>query len=256
MSTGNNDIFTSVRRITFDDFKQRALDDNLSNSERIGFPNAYRQGYTREILADILTKLPALSENNKVIVDIGCGCSELTLTTIQFCQQQQHKLVLVDSAEMLSLLPEGPGIEKVPGRFPQNQAFIDKYQNSVDAIIIYSVLQHVILEDNLFNFIDKALELLNTGGMLLLGDIPNISKRKRFFSSPRGIKTHQNFTGRDEIPTVDLFHIEHEKIDDGMEIAILQRYRGFGFETYLLPQHETLPMATRREDILIVRWIL
>ncbi len=255
MSVGNYDGFKSLRRITFDDFKQRALDSSLSDNEKIGFPDTYRQGYTGEIFADILTKLPALSDNNRIILDIGCGCSELAMATIQYCQQQQHKLVLVDSEEMVSLLPEGPDIVKIPGKFPQNQEIFTKYQNSCDVIIIYSVLQHVVLEDNLFNFIDKALELLNIGGMLLLGDIPNISKRKRFFSSPQGIKTHQEFTGRDEIPAVDIFHIEHEKIDDSILMAILQRYRGFGFETYLLPQHDMLPMATRREDILIVKRI-
>jgi 2-polyprenyl-3-methyl-5-hydroxy-6-metoxy-1,4-benzoquinol methylase len=253
VSIENNEILKRLSRVTFEDFKQMALDNALSNSEKIGFPNSYRQDYTQEIFADILTKLPCLSEMNKVILDIGCGCSELAMATIQFCQQQQHRLLLVDSQEMLSLLPDERFIEKIYCKFPENQQIFNKYWNSVDAIIVYSVLQHVVLEDNLFNFIDKALELLNSGGMLLLGDIPNISKRKRFFSSPKGIKTHQEFIGKNEVPEIDIFHIEHEKIDDSILMAILQRYRNFGFETYLIPQYRTLPMATRREDILIVK---
>src|SRR5256885_8167314 len=35
----------------------------------------------------------------------------------------------------------------------------------------------------------------------LIGDIPNVSQRKRFFSSPAGIKFHQEFTGRDRKST-------------------------------------------------------
>jgi hypothetical protein len=36
-------------------------------------------------------------------------------------------------------------------------------------------------------------------------------------------------------------------------IAIPQRYKNFGFETYLLPQDERLPLSNRREDILIIK---
>jgi hypothetical protein len=45
--------------------------------------------------------------------------------------------------------------------------------------------------------------------------------------------------------------VETKKIDDGVVFGILQRYRNFGFDTYLLPQNDNLPIANRREDILI-----
>lgn len=35
----------------------------------------------------------------------------------------------------------------------------------------------------------------------------------------------------------------------------MQRYRTAGYETYLLPQNKNLPMANRREDIIIERRI-
>ena len=35
----------------------------------------------------------------------------------------------------------------------------------------------------------------------------------------------------------------------------MQRYRAAGYETYLLPQNKNLPMANRREDIIIERRI-
>lgn len=247
------DVFQRLNRLTFEDFKQMAQDNTLSVHEKIGFPNSYRQEYTKEILADILLKVPALSEESKTILDLGCGCDELATAIIDYCGERHHKLLLVDSKEMLSLLPDYEFIKKVACKFPDNDVFISSYQEAIDGIIIYSVLQHVVLEDNLFSFIDKALELLKPGAVLLLGDIPNISKRKRFFSSPKGIKTHQDFTATSEIPQINFFHVEYEKIDDSILFAILQRYRSFGFETYVVPQKSSLPMATRREDILIIK---
>ncbi|WP_373657598.1 hypothetical protein SPACI_008200 [Sporomusa acidovorans DSM 3132] len=253
MNTNKTDIFQRLKRVTFEDFKQMALDNTLSTHEKIGFPDSYRQDYTKAIVEDISRKIPAFAERQKTILDIGCGCDELAINIIKYCEKQQHRLILIDSNEMLSLLPNYEFVEKYPCKFPENDTFISRYRDSVDGILVYSVLQHIILEANLFSFIDKALELLKAGGTLLLGDIPNISKRKRFFSSPSGIKTHQNFTGTDEIPQINFLNIEHEKIDDAIVFAILQRYRSFGFETYLVPQHTTLPMATRREDIVIVK---
>ena len=115
-------------------------------------------------------------------------------------------------------------------------------------------MHSVTVEDSVFNFIDRAVELLAPNGSLLLGDLPNRTKRKRFFLSPAGIKTHREYTGDpNAIPKVDLFEIEYGKLDDAIIFAILQRYRAAGMETYLLPQADNLPMANRREDILIVK---
>ena len=152
---------------------------------------------------------------------------------------------------MLSLLPNKPFIKKFPARFPESPNLFKEYSASVDCILVYSVIHSVFLEANIFDFIDKACELLKDAGEMLVGDIPNISKRKRFFSTKTGIEFHQKFTGKEEMPKVDFMKIEEEKIDDGIIFGILQRYRNFGFDTYLLPQVEGLPMANRREDIMI-----
>jgi hypothetical protein len=46
---------------------------------------------------------------------------------------------------------------------------------------------------------------------------------------------------------------EPAKIDDAVVLEILQRARDKGFDAYVVPQSDDLPMANRREDILIVR---
>lgn len=88
---------------------------------------------------------------------------------------------------------------------------------------------------------------------MLIGDVPNISKRKRFFSSANGVRFHRDFMNTSESPNVQFNQIESDQIDDAVVFAILQRARLQGFDAYVLPQDPALPMANRREDILIVR---
>lgn len=252
----SKEFINKVARITFDEFKEMAKNTSLSSHNKIGFPDSYRLGYTDVILKDIMEKLQLLSGTKKRILDIGCGCDELATSLIEKSAEYGHELYMIDSKEMLDLLPQKDSVKKISMKFPQDEAFFEKYTADggfFDAILVYSVMQHVILEDNPFHFIDQAVRLLAPGGRLLLGDLPNISKRKRFFLSPRGIKTHQNYTNSDEIPEVDILSLEMDKLDDSQIFAILQRYRSAGFESYLLPQGDALPLSTRREDILIVK---
>ena len=129
----------------------------------------------------------------------------------------------------------------------------EEYKNKIDVILTYSVLHYVFDEGNLFGFLDKSLGLLSEGGQMLIGDIPNISKRKRFFASPSGVRYHQKFMKTREIPPVNFNILEENKIDDSVIMSIISRSRNAGFDAYLLPQPDILPMANRREDILIVK---
>src|SRR6266436_3535528 len=92
--------------LSFDDFRRMALDSSLSNHEKAGFPDAYREGKGSVIFDDIRSKLISLNTRGKTVLDIGPGCSELSLTLIELCRQNNHSLVLVDSEEMLSQLPD------------------------------------------------------------------------------------------------------------------------------------------------------
>lgn len=251
----NKSYIKRVDKLTFEQFKEFAKDTTLSSHEKIGFPDSYRSGYTDAIFNDIVSKLPAINQHNKKIADIGCGCDELAHLVMKRCEDNENDLYMLDSEEMLSLLQDSTNACKIVGKFPDElEDFIVQHRNMFDAVLVYSVLHYVTIEDSVFNFIDRAVELLAPGGRLLLGDLPNRTKRKRFFLSPEGIKTHQEYTGDpNAIPNVDLFEIEYGKLDDAIIFAIMQRYRNHGMETYLLPQADDLPMANRREDILIVK---
>ena len=240
--------------LTFDGFRELATADGLSRFERIGFPDSYRDGYEAAIFRDVSAKLTNLARRGQTVFDIGCGCSDLPLLLADACGRQRHSLVLCDSAEMLGHLPDAEYIRKAVGRFPNDHAgLIAEYAGRVDVILIYSVLQYVFVEGSVFDFVDACLALLAPGGQLLLGDIPNQSKRKRFFASAAGVRHHQKFTGTDEVPAVAFNQVERSKIDDTVVLAILGRARAAGFDAYVVPQAADLPMANRREDVLIVR---
>lgn len=239
--------------LTFEDFRRMAADSSLSPYEKIGFPNSYRAGKEEFIFRDILEKLPQLGQERQIVLDIGPGCSGLAHLLLDHCGEKKHTLLLVDSQEMLDQLPERVYVRKYPALYPKCPELFAEFASRVQVLLIYSVLHYIFDEGNLFDFLDRSLSLLAPGGAMLLGDIPNVSKRKRFFSSTAGLVFHQHFTGRDETPSVVFNRVEVGKIDDAVLIAILLRCRLAGFDAYVLPQRPDLPMANRREDVLVLR---
>lgn len=246
--------FDRFADLKFNDFRILAEDEQLSPHERIGFPDSYRQHMEERILADIRTKLTHLDVGGSRVVDIGPGCGRLADAIVDHCRGSVGTLVLVDSKEVLDHLPEDRFILKVAGRFPDCcKAFLEDHREQVDAVLVYSVLHYVFVESSVFDFLDHCLELLAPGGQLLLGDIPNRSMRDRLFSSEAGRRFHREFMKTDEDPEVTRGIPVPGDIDDSVLLALLARARAAGFHAYLVPQAPTLPMANRREDILIER---
>lgn len=242
-------------KLNYDDFRRLALDDSLSVHEKVGFPDAYRLDHEKNIHADLTRKLPAMQVSGTRILDIGCGCSDLPNMLMRTAEELDQWLFLLDSAEMLGQLQDtvGDAVVKVAAKFPDCPDFLAEFNGRMDIVMTYSVLQYVFADGNVFKFVDEALKLLAPGGRLLIGDIPNISMRKRFFSSETGVAHHQAFTGSDAQPTVEFNRIESDQIDDSVVLSIVGRARAAGFHGFVLPQSPDLPMANRREDILIVR---
>lgn len=250
MSDSTNNRFSNLR---YEDFRRMAKDKSLSKYERIGFPDAFRSGKEELIFQDIINKLTLLDAESKTVLDIGPGCSDLPLIIATHCKMKNHSLVLIDSAEMLEQLPDDPHTLKIPGFYPDCPELFEQFTGKVDVILCYSVLHYIFVDASIFDFLDKSLSLLAPGGQMLIGDIPNISKRKRFFSSQAGIQFHKEFMNTSEPPDVAFNQIEHSHIDDAVVMSLLQRARAEGFDAYVLAQDPALPMANRREDILITR---
>lgn len=243
----------SFAGIGFEDFRKLASDKGLSKYERIGFPDSYRQGHEKAIFRDIESKLPRLYGKACRVMDIGPGCSDLPMMLIKRCRQKGHALDLVDSAEMLEHLPDAGFIKKTPALFPHCPALLKRLKGKVDVVLAYSVLHYVIVDAPLFVFWDALLSLLAPGGRCLMGDIPNLSQRKRFFASASGVQFHQRFMRTQQRPKLEYNRLEPGQIDDSIVIALLLRARAAGFQAWVLPQDPRLPMANRREDILVER---
>jgi hypothetical protein len=239
--------------LTYDDFRRLAVDPSLSSAEKIGFPDDYRAGHEEAIFADIRARLPVLDDAGGLLVDIGCGCSDLPALLARHTVARDGEVVLIDSAEMLAALPADVPGRRVAGQFPAMADLRAELAGRATAVVSYSVLHYVFDGGDLHGFVDAAVALLAPGGHLLLGDIPNASRRARFFSTPTGAAYHRAFTGTDTEPPVEPLALRPGVLDDGVLLGLMLRYRQAGFESYLLPQGRALPMQNRREDLLIVR---
>jgi len=237
----------------FNHFQSLAKNKKLSKAEMIDFPNELRQGFESLILLDLQSKIPALQVKESRILDIGCGCGDLALKIIENSQKLSHELHLIDGKEVLHRLPSSNKILKHYGRFQEQDEVFNKYKEYFDVILCYSVFQYIFLESSPMFFLDKCLELLKSSGMLLIGDIPNISMRNRMLSSEYGKNFHKKYMKSDLNPDVKFFE-NYDEIDDSIIIAMVLRARNLGYQGYILPQSKGLAFENRREDLLFVKF--
>jgi hypothetical protein len=233
--------------LRFDDFQRMARDPSLTANERSGFPESYRAGTEEAIVDDIVAKLPALAGENATVVDIGCGATPLTLALIELCRERRHQLLLIDGGDVLAQLPEGSAATKLAGRFPDLKEIEADWTGRCDAIIAYSVMQLVFVEASIFGFLDAALEMLRSGGRILLADLPNQSMRRRFLASAKGQAFHREYMQTHEPPDLPWPALPTPELDDASVLALL------GYHAWLMPQAPQLPMSNRREDLVIER---
>ena len=247
----NNDIRNRFSDLNFEDFKNLAKNEELSIYEKIGFPDDYREGREHAIFKDIVSKATKLKQKQITVLDIGPGCSDLPKHIISNANALSQYITLIDSSEMLDLLPEGENIKKIAGEYPDCQ---EKLNNSkFDVIICYSVLQYIFTSKNVFAFLEQLISILDSGGQALLGDIPNFSKRQRFLNSAQGKRYHKEYMNTDSEPIIEIYPQKIGGIDDTVVKGLMERAHVMGCDAYYLPQNPELPMANRRDDLLIIK---
>jgi hypothetical protein len=238
---------------SFEEFRERAKNTTLSLNEKCGFTETFRSGQSARIFSDICSKLTVLAKPGVKFLDIGAGCTELAHHIVETTGQHRQSLTVIDSPEMLSLLPDRPHVTRIEGAFPDCVENIVHTLGTFDAILAYSVVQSVFRDSNLFAFVDFAVQLLSDQGQFLIGDIPNATMRKRFMVSASGKAYHKHHYSDLPEPAVLFNMLEPGQLDDGVILGLIARMRTAGFHAFVLPQGADLPMATRREDILIVK---
>lgn len=222
----------------------------------LALPTRTRAGFEDAVVRDILGKLDLLADSGRTLVDIGGGAGGVTDRLLAFAGQQAHRLVLLDTSERLARLPEAPHIVKVSGRFPDQAPALRRAlgpgtETGADAVLCYGILHVLFVDTNPFAVLDHLIDLLAPGGSALIGDVPNLSKRKRFYASARGIAYHRTIMNTIEPPVIRHYAVEHDQIDDTVLAALMRRAQIAGCDAYLMPQARDLPLADRRDDLLI-----
>jgi len=226
-------------------------DMDISSTEKVGRYESMKEKELN-IFEDICEKLNLSNKN--IILDIGCGCGTVVHKTVEYIQKENKKIYLNDSVKVLSQIIETIdnklNIHFIAGKFPD----VELEKNiKFDAIILYSTI-HYIDAENIFNFLDSILDRLESRGSLLIGDIPNINKKRRFNNSKFGklfnskwVKNRKPCYISENYPTMDLSHFNDRLI---LEIVRYIRAKET-FNAYILPQPSNLPFGYIRDDILV-----
>ena len=248
------DIFQSKSNLFYK--KLIKTSDNLS--ETVGRPASF-EGEEYKILDDIHYKMNF--EAGTRFLDVGCGYGYLVLHFLNFAKNNNIELCLIDIDDVIDRIEkdsrfEISGIKLIKGVFPDGLS--EPIVETFDYILVYSVLHYT---SNPELFIEKLVSILNPGGILLLGDLPNINRLGRFLLTQYGRKFEANYKGKDisEIPVYknNSDFIKSKKADynyhinDELIYGTIRRYRDLGHDVWVSPQPMELPYSNSREDLII-----
>lgn len=236
---------------SFENYTKVGQKNAVSNIEVAG-RYAFQASAEKAILSDLIQKLSLQSMDR--LLDIGCGPGNLLVPLSYWVAQATG----IDNETAIARLQargaDAMRVQTLPGNFLTMPRPVTQYNK----IYIYSVIQLMDSLDTALAFIDRALSLLEPGGRMLLGDLPNSDKKKRWACSPAGIAASQAW--RDQLASVGehpLADLPVDKalvrVDDDFVWRVMAHARKSGLECYLLPQPSNLPFGNTREDILFVK---
>ena len=238
-----------MSRISFENYAKRAK--QLSNDTEKAGRYTFQGKAERYILSDIVKKLNIDVDDN--ILDIGSGTGNITIPLSFICRE----VYALDHPDVLDALKNRCGglnnFTFLSGNFLDLD--VDRKFNK---ILVYSVLHCLKDEKEVKYFIDKALSLLEIGGRLLLGDIPNASTKKRFIESDYGKIFLDNWKENmnDSLLRIQPLELDEDnmsvKFNDSTIIRLIGYIRSKGFNAYFLSQPSELPFGHTREDLLII----
>lgn len=236
--------------------------EGASTAEKVGRPKSAE--CAEELMwRDILAKL-TVPEGSSVI-DIGVGNGLVARKWLELARTGAVDVVLADFPEVIDALvadaadafASAPRVSVARGEFPQ---FFEPniLTRRFDRVVAYGVINYT---DNPASFIEAAVRLLRPAGRLLVGDLPNISKKGRFLASPSGRLFDARYKGV-SVDNLPVFGTHHEFvasldrqgaawITDEFLLDVVLRYRDQGYDVYILEQPNGLPFCQTREDLLI-----
>ena len=230
---------------SFENYARRARLGVTSTEMSGRYPS--QQVAERGILLDVVEKLQIQPDDT--VLDIGCGVG-LLAGPLSFLVAS---VTGIDHPEVVEVLrARCPGVEPLPGDFRD----VDLGDRTFTKIITYGVVQNLPDEEAVTGFLRRALDHLDAGGRLLVGDMPNVDKKRRFQATRFGEEFEQMWASRGGSASMIgegelLPESQRVEFTDEAVASIFRRVRSWGYDAYVLPQPEHLPWGFTREDFLI-----
>ena len=212
----------------------------------------FQEDDEKYILKDIVKKL--MPQNSDMFLDIGCGSGNISYEISKLVRNTS----LCDNKKSLERIRK-LYLNNSFNFYPDNFLDADFGDNKFDKILSYSVIQCLSSETEIFNFLDKIINLISVKGRALIGDIPNKDKLNRFLESERGKIFNKKWldkkkkNGIKHTKIEEYISKEHKfvQIDDKLILKIISYLRNKKFNAYIYEQTSQLPFGNSREDILI-----
>lgn len=205
------------------------------------------------ILEDIWKKIS--QKSNQDVLDLGCGCGPLANLIVERCILSAHSLTMMDQAtvisEIVSSNQNSNQINLVEGIFPYESKLLGNQK--FDSIILYGVIHYAT---DPINFIYSLIEFLKPGGHLLIADIPNLDKKRRFLLTNHGMQIDKEYRSTFKPNDNVMARVEVKppiEFNDIFVTTLLGLIRAKGCESFLLPQPVGLPFCFTRDDLLVVK---
>lgn len=201
----------------------------------------------KRIVFDVIEKLKIQTSDN--LLEVGCGTGNV-LIPLSFATKNS---VGIDNKNAINKLINRAKLDNLKGVIGNFLEFDTSNLGKFEKVLIYSVLHCLSDKETVYSFVDKALKLLNNNGMMLLGDIPNISLKERFLNSNSGKEFSKCWEKRMENNKTNISFEPFNAIafDDNSIFELMQHIKNQGYKAYLLPQPSNLPFGHTREDILV-----
>lgn len=239
-----------MSKVSFENYQHIAQLSDVSNTEVSG-RYSFQKEAERRILFDLLVKLDLKVTDS--LLEIGCGPGNLLVPLSGFCASAAGIDNEAAIVRLMSRFAKDAEISCMPGNFLEMTVPAAHF----DKILIYSVLHCLSDWDEVVCFVERALSLLKPGGRMVLGDLPNVSKKNRFANTKCGQIVSANWAeqikgGRGRPAEKMKVDTHLVTFDDASVLDLLAFIRSQGFESFLLPQPTELPFGCTREDILVI----
>lgn len=235
-------------KVSFENYARRAQAD-MTFTEKAG-RHEFQRRAEAAIIDDVIAKLVLAADDD--LLEIGCGAGNL-LIPLSFRVNSSTGL---DHTRCIAQLRErfsDPRLSCIEGNFLDVEVAA-----RFSKILVYSVIHLLADHAEVRRFLHKALALLKPGGRMLVGDIPNADRTRRFLATEHGKRIDAEYRksrqrsarpeSGDFAPSPDDRLVS---FGDADLAGIVSGWREQGREAFLLPQPLELPFAYTREDLLI-----